>query len=139
MPVTLKKNVIKIRDNPNSNYTSMDVISDSTTAERVNQINNVSTTALAQINTVLNNINACMLNKGQLTNGIDLNTIKENAIYLLDVQSSAQYVNTPLASGAGYLTVKNNSTTTFQTVESLIGNRYSRYTTDGTTWSAWTE
>lgn len=60
MPVTIKSNLVKIRDNPNSNYTSMDVISDSITAERVNQINNASITAQAQIenkkNTVLNNI-----------------------------------------------------------------------------------
>lgn len=60
MPITIKSNLVKIRDNPNSNYTSMDVISDSTTTERISQINNASITAQAQIenkkNTVLNNI-----------------------------------------------------------------------------------
>lgn len=72
MPVTIKSNLVKIRDNPNAAYTSMDVISDSITAERVNQINNASITAQAQIenkkNTVLNNIPADYIT---LTNNVE--------------------------------------------------------------------
>lgn len=49
MPVTLKKNLFKVRDNPSSNYTTVDVISDGTTNERITQINSARDTALGQI------------------------------------------------------------------------------------------
>lgn len=49
MPITIKSNLLKVRDNPNSDYLSIDAVSDSTTAERVQQIANAATTAQAQI------------------------------------------------------------------------------------------
>lgn len=77
-------------------------------------------------------------NKGRLANGTDLNTITENAIYFLAPQGTAQYVNNPLASNAGYLTAKLTGSVCLQVVESLAGTRYSRYTDNsGTTWSNW--
>ena len=79
-----------------------------------------------------------MVNRGRLENGTDLNTIRDNAIYMLGGQAGAQYVNNPITSGAGYLTAKNNGNVTLQVVEALAGTRYSRYTDDGgTTWSSW--
>ena len=88
-------------------------------------------------NRVVSDAGDYLRNKGRLANGTDLNTIKENAIYMLGGQSGANYVNNPITSGAGYLTAKHNSDVTLQIVESLSGTRYSRYTDDGTTWSNW--
>ena len=77
-------------------------------------------------------------NKGRLANGTNINSIIDNAIYLLGAQENANYVNNAVSSGAAYLTVKTNNAIVFQTVESLGGARYSRYSNDtGVTWSSW--
>lgn len=89
-------------------------------------------------NQVVSDAGDYLRNKGRLENGIDLNTIQENAVYMLGGQAGANYINNPLTSGAGYLTVKHNGNITLQTVEALGGTRYSRYTENGSTWSNWT-
>lgn len=88
---------------------------------------------------VTNLKSASFQNKGRLTNGADLNTIFDNAIYLLDSQSTAQYANAPAdLSGASFLTVKQTSAIALQTIETLSGNKKTRYTDDsGVTWSNW--
>ena len=63
MPVTIKSNLVKIRDNPNAAYTSMDVISDSTTAERIQQITNAANTAQTQITSAANTAQIQIENK----------------------------------------------------------------------------
>lgn len=89
-------------------------------------------------NQVVSDAGDYLRNKGRLENGTDLNTIQVNAIYFLGGQAGANYINNPLTSGAGYLTVKHNGNITLQTVEALGGTRYSRFTENGSTWSNWT-
>ena len=80
-----------------------------------------------------------ILNKGIAPNETNLNSLKENAVYLLGQQSVASYSNSPLSSSdQGYLTVRQNGKTVFQVIEGFNGTRYTRYSTNnGSTWSNW--
>ena len=87
----------------------------------------------------LNDDSSIIKNEGRLSNGTDLNTVVNNSVYLLGLMPNAEYTNTPLESGAGYLTTRSNAAIRFQVVEGLNGSRYTRYSDDnGTTWSNWT-
>lgn len=79
----------------------------------------------------------CMINKGRLADNTDLNTIEENAIYLLS--SSGGYTNVPPDSGTGFLTIKTAGGVTLQVCEKFTGKRWTRYKTGSSEWSGWTE
>lgn len=72
-------------------------------------------------------------NKGRISDGSDMNTIKGNSVYL--VGDNAGHQNVPTQK-AGFLTTKTVNTITLQTYETLDGERYSRNAV-GDVWSEW--
>lgn len=75
-------------------------------------------------------------NMGKLSSNTDLNTLTDNAVYLLGYNYS--YVHRPWETLAGFLTIKTVGSITLQTAESLSGTRKSRNSADGgSTWTEW--
>lgn len=75
-------------------------------------------------------------NKGKLAAGTDLNTLTDNAQYLLGYNTS--YTNRPWETLACFLTTKTTGFITLQTAEELTGLRKTRNSTDGgSTWTEW--
>lgn len=79
-----------------------------------------------------------MVNQGKLAEETNLNSVVKNSIYYLGLMPASGYVNDPITSGAGFLTVKRFGDIILQTVEALSGTRYTRYSDNaGSTWSDW--
>ncbi len=69
----------------------------------------------------------------RLTNGADLNAVKDSGVYLLGTNGG--YTNAPSGLSYGFLTVKTVNVITCQTVETPAGN-FARFF-DGSAWGEW--